>query len=55
MYFVIHLEEAKELSVLEFWSTVFVITPFVVVVSFISFKYIEKPYMNYSKRILPKK
>ena len=55
MYFFIHIEEAKNLSVIEFWATIFVITPLVVVISFLLFRYVETPYISYSKRILSKK
>src|SRR5690606_25831441 len=54
IYFLVHLNNAKNLSVLEFWEMIFVVTPFVVIVSFRLFRFIEKPYMDYSKRILPK-
>ena len=51
MYFYYNLEEAKNLSPTEFCITIFIITPIVVFTSFLSYKNIEKPCMNYSKKI----
>ncbi len=55
MYFYYNLEEANSLSPTQFWTTIFIITPIVVITSFISYKNIEKPCMNYSKKISYKK
>jgi peptidoglycan/LPS O-acetylase OafA/YrhL len=54
MYFFIDLEDARHLPVVQFWATIFLLTPVVVILSYILFRYIEKPYMNYSKRLLSK-
>ncbi|WP_264522452.1 acyltransferase family protein [Flavobacterium sp. N1994] len=51
MYFYFGLETAANLSATEFCLTIFSITPIVVFISFLSFKNIEKPCMNFSKRI----
>lgn len=55
MYFYYNLEEAKSLSPTQFWTTIFIITPIVVITSFLSYKNIEKPCMNYSKKLAKKK
>lgn len=51
MYFYYTLEEAKYLSPTKFCTTIFIITPIVVFTSFLSYKSIEKPCMNFSRRI----
>jgi peptidoglycan/LPS O-acetylase OafA/YrhL len=51
MYFYFNLQEAKKLSSVKFWATIFFITPIVIFTSFLLYKYIEKPFMNFSKRI----
>lgn len=55
MNFYFGLEKASNLSPLKFCLTIFSITPFVVFVSFLSYRYIEKPFMNYSKSFTAKK
>jgi peptidoglycan/LPS O-acetylase OafA/YrhL len=55
MYFYYNLEEAKNLSPTQFWTSIFIITPIVVITSFLSYKNIEKPCMNYSKKLASKK
>jgi peptidoglycan/LPS O-acetylase OafA/YrhL len=55
MYFYFHLEEAKKMSPWEFCITIFIITPIVVLTSFLCYKSIEKPSMKYSKKISLKK
>lgn len=51
MYFYFNLQEAKNLSSVKFWATIFFITPIVIFTSFLLYKNIEKPFMNFSKRI----
>lgn len=55
MYFYYNLEVAKNLSPTQFCITIFIITPIIVFTSFLSYKNIEKPCMNYSKRISKEK
>lgn len=50
-YFVIGLQEAKELSSGEYCSVIFLITPVVIIVSFLGYRGIEKPFMDKSKSI----
>ena len=47
----IGLEKIKGYSVLEYSLLIFSITPIVVLLSFFGFKYVEKPFMNQSKKI----
>lgn len=51
MYFIFGLEEAANLSPLKYSLLIFITTPFVVLLSFITYITIEKPFMDYSKRI----
>jgi peptidoglycan/LPS O-acetylase OafA/YrhL len=51
MYFFIGLETAKTLSPFYYCLSIFFITPFVVILSYISYIKIEKPFMDYSKKI----
>lgn len=50
-YFGFGLENIKKLSPAEYSFVVFLITPIVVLSSFFGFKYIEKPFMEKSKKI----
>jgi peptidoglycan/LPS O-acetylase OafA/YrhL len=45
------VEKVKQFSELEYSLFIFSITPIVVVLSFLGFKYVEKPFMNQSKKI----
>ncbi len=51
MYFGYGLEKAAKLSPMQFCLTIFFITPFVVGISFLGYKYIERPFMNMSKKL----
>ena len=51
MYFTYGLQEAANLSPSKYCIIIFVTTPFVVSISFLTYKTIEKPFMDYSKRI----
>lgn len=51
LYFGFGLKPAAQLSPLAYCLTVFVITPFVVILSFITYRIIEKPCMDFSKKI----
>lgn len=51
MYFFYNIENAKKLSPTVFCLTIFIITPVVVFTSFLFYKNIEKPCLNFSKRI----
>ena len=53
-YFGFGFENIKLLTPLEYCLVVFSITPVVVIISFLGFKYIEKPYMDKSKTIIQK-
>jgi len=53
-YFGFGFEKIRLLTPFEYYMLVFSITPIVVVVSFLGFKYIEKPYMDKAKRIMQK-
>jgi peptidoglycan/LPS O-acetylase OafA/YrhL len=55
MYFYFNLEQANNLTSEQFCISIFIITPIVVITSFISYKIVEKPFMNYSKKIAAKK
>lgn len=50
-YFGIGIEKAKYLSPTEYCGIIFLITPLVVVFSFLGYRYIEKPFMDYAKKI----
>ena len=52
MYFYFGIEDASQLSVSHFCYAIFFITPILVLTSFLTYKYIEKPFMNYSKKIV---
>ncbi|MCI9845389.1 acyltransferase family protein [Flavobacterium pectinovorum] len=49
-YFGFGLEEAKTLSASEFCVVVFLVTPVVVILSFVCYRFIEKPFMEISKK-----
>ena len=51
MYFFFGLQEAANLSPIKYCIVIFITTPFVVWISFITYKTIEKPFMDYSKKI----
>lgn len=51
MHFWFGIEKAARLSPIAFCFTIFAITPIVVVLSFICYRNIEKPCMDFSKRI----
>lgn len=51
MYFFYGLQEAANLSSNKYCMLIFITTPFVVLISFITYKTIERPFMDYSKRI----
>lgn len=53
-YFGFGFENIKLLTPLEYSLVVFSITPLVVLVSFLGFKYVEKPFMDKSKLIIRK-
>jgi len=53
-YFGFGLETVKKMTPLQYCFLVFSITPFVVLISFLGFKFIEKPFMDRSKRIIEK-
>lgn len=54
MYFFYGIKTAANLSPVRFCVSIFVITPIVVLVSFLTYIFIEKPLMNYSKKFLLK-
>lgn len=49
-YFGFGLENAKKLTPLQYCLIVFLITPIVVIVSFVGYRFIEKPFMEISKK-----
>jgi peptidoglycan/LPS O-acetylase OafA/YrhL len=51
LYLGFGLEKVKQFSEFEYASLIFIITPLVVLLSHLGFKYIEKPFMNKSKKI----
>ncbi|MFK7050306.1 acyltransferase [Flavobacterium davisii] len=51
MFFYYGLEEAEKMSPIKFYSIIFFITPIVVLISFLYYKIIEKPFIDYSKKI----
>lgn len=51
MYFSIGFENAANMSPIKFWITIFFITPILIIISFISYQKIEKPFINFSKKI----
>ena len=53
IYFGIGFDIAKQYSPLAFCTIIFLITPIVVIISFLSFRFIEKPFMNRAKKIKP--
>jgi len=55
MYFCLTLEKAQNLSPLNFCILIYVLTPILVFISYITYSYIEKPFINFSKRINFKK
>ncbi|MEN2398375.1 acyltransferase [Flavobacterium sp. MC2016-06] len=50
-YFGFGFEKIKSFTPLEFWGLIFLITPVVVIFSFLGYKFIEKPFMEISKKI----
>jgi peptidoglycan/LPS O-acetylase OafA/YrhL len=54
MYFFFSLEEAKKLTPLNFYFTILVITPILVFICFSTYNYIEKPFINLSKKLISK-
>lgn len=48
------IEAAKGLGVIEFWVIIFFTTPLVVIISYLTFNYIEKPALEYSKKMFSK-
>lgn len=51
MFFYFNLDKAKQLSSTNFCITIFIITPIIVITSYLTHKYIEMPFINYSKKI----
>ncbi len=51
IYFYFNFEDAKNLSPLKYCITLFIITPIVVITSFLFYKNVEKPFMIFSKKI----
>ncbi len=49
-YFYFGIEKASKLSATKFCLTIFLITPIIVVTSFLLYKFIEKPCLNYYKK-----
>lgn len=54
LYFIIGLDTVKTFTPTQYCFVIFAITPIIVVVSFFSYRLIEKPFMNLGKRILKK-
>lgn len=54
IYFCFGMQNVKLFSDLEYNLLIFTITPIIVIISFLGFKYIEKPFMDYSKKKLKK-
>jgi peptidoglycan/LPS O-acetylase OafA/YrhL len=54
MYFFFSLEEAKKLTPVNFYITILSITPILVFICFLTYNYIEKPFMNFSKKLISK-
>jgi peptidoglycan/LPS O-acetylase OafA/YrhL len=50
-YFGIGLKTAKSFSPTQYCTVIFLITPLVVIFSFLGYRYIEKPFMNLAKKI----
>jgi peptidoglycan/LPS O-acetylase OafA/YrhL len=50
LYFGFGFEKAKNLTSSEFWILIFSITPILVILSFLGYKFIEKPFMEMSKK-----
>jgi peptidoglycan/LPS O-acetylase OafA/YrhL len=49
-YFVISFDESKALSEFHYCLIIIGMTPLLVIISFLSFKYIEKPAMNFAQK-----
>ncbi|HXD92487.1 MAG TPA: acyltransferase [Bacteroidia bacterium] len=45
------MEKLKPFTSLEYWCLIFLITPLVVIISFLGYKFIEKPFMDKAKKI----
>lgn len=54
MYFYYTLGKAKYLSPVEFCTTIFIMTPIIVLISFLLYRNIEKPFIDYSKKLIKK-
>lgn len=50
MNFILGLDHVKATSLMSYWLIIFTVTPVVVVLSFLGFKYIEEPFMTLSRR-----
>lgn len=53
LYFGIGFDTVKQYSPLAYCTVIFLITPVVVIISFFSFRYIEKPFMDRAKKRKP--
>ena len=53
-YLGIGFEKAKTFTPIEFSAIIFLLTPVVVLASFVGYRYIEKPFMEISKKITSK-
>jgi hypothetical protein len=53
LYFGIGMDNARQLSPMEFCSVIFLVTPLVVVISVLGFKYVELPFIE-KYRMRPK-
>lgn len=49
-HFILGFEVVKQLSVVYYWGVIFIITPIVVLFSYLGYTFIEKPMINYSKK-----
>jgi len=51
MNFILGIDKIKSFTANEYCMVIFLITPLIVVISFVTFKFIEKPFMDISQRI----
>lgn len=54
-YFGFSFESVKKMSAIEYWSVIYIITPFLILFSFLGYYYVEKPFMQKAKEIIQKR
>lgn len=53
-YFIIGLPVLRDISEINYWLLIFLIIPILIIISYISFIYIEKPFMDMGRLLISK-